>query len=174
MPILYSFLFIIIIAGALVILYAYQFNKLQHSKTKINHAESVVCWGTGKPLREFLYVDDLANLCVFLMNNYSGNETVNAGTGKAVVLSNTSNLFSGDVIAGSTESPAFIAGAVSLKAASSITIIIVPKAAAMSAIMPTESLPTPTMARIRRPLRSNMRKIKSSMRSTNSSPTSHI
>lgn len=34
------------------------------------------------PLREFLYVDDLANLCVFLMNNYSGNETVNAGTGK--------------------------------------------------------------------------------------------
>ena len=30
-------------------------------------------------MREFLYVDDLANLCVFLMNNYSGNETVNAG-----------------------------------------------------------------------------------------------
>lgn len=42
----------------------------------------VVCWGDGTPLREFLYVDDLANLCVFLMNNYSGNETVNAGTGK--------------------------------------------------------------------------------------------
>ena len=35
-------------------------------------------------MREFLYVDDLANLCVFLMNNYSGNETVNAGTGKEV------------------------------------------------------------------------------------------
>ena len=42
MPILYSFLFIIIIAGALVILYAYQFNKLQHSKTKINHAEMLI------------------------------------------------------------------------------------------------------------------------------------
>lgn len=42
----------------------------------------VVCWGDGSPLREFLYVDDLADLCVFLMNNYSGNETVNAGTGK--------------------------------------------------------------------------------------------
>lgn len=42
----------------------------------------VVCWGDGSPLREFLYVDDLANLCVFLMNHYSGNETVNAGTGK--------------------------------------------------------------------------------------------
>lgn len=38
--------------------------------------------GDGGPLREFLYVDDLADLCVFLMNNYSGNETVNAGTGK--------------------------------------------------------------------------------------------
>lgn len=45
-------------------------------------AESVTCWGDGSPLREFLYVDDLANLCVFLMNNYSGEETVNAGTGK--------------------------------------------------------------------------------------------
>ena len=44
--------------------------------------EEVVCWGDGSPLREFLYVDDLANLCVFLMNNYSGDETVNAGTGK--------------------------------------------------------------------------------------------
>lgn len=42
----------------------------------------VTCWGDGSALREFLYVDDLANLCVFLMNNYSGNETVNAGTGK--------------------------------------------------------------------------------------------
>ena len=45
-------------------------------------APSVTCWGDGTPLREFLYVDDLANLCVFLMNHYSGNETVNAGTGK--------------------------------------------------------------------------------------------
>lgn len=44
--------------------------------------KSVTCWGDGSPLREFLYVDDLANLCVFLMNNYSGGETVNAGTGK--------------------------------------------------------------------------------------------
>lgn len=45
-------------------------------------AQYVTCWGDGSPLREFLYVDDLADLCVFLMNNYSGNETVNAGTGK--------------------------------------------------------------------------------------------
>ncbi len=46
--------------------------------------KEVTCWGDGTPMREFLYVDDLANLCVFLMNNYSGNETVNAGTSKEV------------------------------------------------------------------------------------------
>lgn len=48
--------------------------------------EEVTCWGDGSPLREFLYVDDLANLCVFLMNHYSGNETVNAGTGKELTI----------------------------------------------------------------------------------------
>ena len=47
---------------------------------------SVTCWGDGTPLREFLYVDDLADLCLFLMNNYSGNETVNAGTGKEITI----------------------------------------------------------------------------------------
>lgn len=41
----------------------------------------VTCWGDGSPLREFLYVDDLANLCVFLMNNYTGEDIINAGTG---------------------------------------------------------------------------------------------
>ena len=49
-------------------------------------ADCVTCWGDGSPFREFLYVDDLANLCVFLMNHYSGNETVNAGTGKEVTI----------------------------------------------------------------------------------------
>lgn len=51
-------------------------------EAKETGATTVTCWGDGSPLREFLYVDDLANLCVFLMNHYSGNETVNAGTGK--------------------------------------------------------------------------------------------
>lgn len=55
-------------------------------EAKVSGAPSVTCWGDGSPLREFLYVDDLANLCVFLMNNYSGNETVNAGTGKEVTI----------------------------------------------------------------------------------------
>ena len=53
-------------------------------EAKENGVKEVTCWGDGTPMREFLYVDDLANLCVFLMNNYSGNETVNAGTGKEV------------------------------------------------------------------------------------------
>ena len=48
--------------------------------------EKVVCWGDGSPLREFLYVDDLADLCVKLMNEYSGNETVNAGSGKELTI----------------------------------------------------------------------------------------
>ena len=52
----------------------------------------VICWGDGSPLREFLYVDDLANLCVFLMNNYSGNETINAGTGKELSIKELANL----------------------------------------------------------------------------------
>ena len=52
----------------------------------------VTCWGDGSPLREFLYVDDLANLCVFLMNNYSGDETVNAGTGKELTIKELTEL----------------------------------------------------------------------------------
>ena len=48
--------------------------------------DEVTCWGDGSPLREFLYVDDLADLCVFLMNHYSGSETVNAGTGRELTI----------------------------------------------------------------------------------------
>lgn len=47
---------------------------------------TVTCWGDGSPLREFMYVDDLASLCLFLMLNYSGEETVNAGTGKELTI----------------------------------------------------------------------------------------
>lgn len=55
-------------------------------EAKLEGKNSVTCWGDGSPLREFLYVDDLANLCVYLMNNYSGSETVNAGTGKELTI----------------------------------------------------------------------------------------
>ena len=50
-------------------------------EAKKNDENEVVVWGTGKPIREFLYVDELANACIFLMNHYSGNEIVNIGTG---------------------------------------------------------------------------------------------
>lgn len=53
---------------------------------------SVSCWGTGKALREFLYVDDLADACLFLMNNYSGDETVNVGTGKELSIKELTEL----------------------------------------------------------------------------------
>ena len=61
-------------------------------EAKVEGKTSVTCWGDGSPMREFLYVDDLANLCVFLMNNYSGNETVNAGTGKEISIKDLTKL----------------------------------------------------------------------------------
>ncbi len=66
-------------------------------EAKVEGKKSVTCWGDGSPLREFLYVDDLAELCVFLMNNYSGNETVNAGTGKELTIKSLTELVAGVV-----------------------------------------------------------------------------
>lgn len=60
-------------------------------------AAEVVCWGTGKPLREFLYVDDLADACLFLMDHYSGNETVNVGSGKEVTIKELADMIAGIV-----------------------------------------------------------------------------
>ena len=53
---------------------------------KVNNLPSVELWGTGSPLREFLYVDDMADACVFLLENYSGEQHVNIGTGKEVTI----------------------------------------------------------------------------------------
>ena len=61
-------------------------------EAKVAGLHEVTCWGDGSPLREFLYVDDLADLCVFLMNHYSGNETVNAGTGKELSIKQLTEL----------------------------------------------------------------------------------
>lgn len=66
-------------------------------EAKINGDKYVTCWGDGTPMREFLYVDDLAELCVFLMNSYSGNETVNAGTGKEISIKELTGLVAGVV-----------------------------------------------------------------------------
>ena len=55
-------------------------------EAKLNHAPSVELWGTGTPLREFLYVDDMADACVFLLENYNGEQHVNIGTGKEITI----------------------------------------------------------------------------------------
>ena len=55
-------------------------------EAKLEGKDSVEIWGTGTPKREFLYVDDLADACVFLMNVYSGSEIVNIGTGQDVTI----------------------------------------------------------------------------------------
>lgn len=55
-------------------------------EAKINRMPTVELWGTGKPLREFLYVDDMADACVTLLENYSGEEHVNIGTGKEITI----------------------------------------------------------------------------------------
>lgn len=61
-------------------------------EAKENNLPKVTIWGTGKPLREFLYVDDLADACIYLMNTYSGNETVNLGTGKELKIAELAEL----------------------------------------------------------------------------------
>jgi len=55
---------------------------------KLANAKGVVMWGTGSPMREFLYVDDLADACVHLMETYDENEIVNIGTGEDVTIKN--------------------------------------------------------------------------------------
>ena len=53
-------------------------------EAKVNHQPTVEVWGTGTPLREFIYVDDMADACIFLMENYDGEQHVNIGTGEEV------------------------------------------------------------------------------------------
>jgi GDP-L-fucose synthase len=55
-------------------------------EAKLSGASNVVVWGTGTPLREFLYVEDLADACVYLMKNYSGAQLINIGTGEDITI----------------------------------------------------------------------------------------
>ena len=51
---------------------------------KVNKSKEALIWGTGKPKREFLYVDDLADACIYLMDNYSEEVHINIGTGEDI------------------------------------------------------------------------------------------
>jgi GDP-L-fucose synthase len=55
-------------------------------EAKINNSPNIVVWGSGKPMREFLHVDDIADACMFLMENYNDGEIVNVGTGQDVTI----------------------------------------------------------------------------------------
>jgi GDP-L-fucose synthase len=73
-------------------------------EAKMAHAPTVTCWGTGSPLREFLYADDLARACVFLLKNYSEEQFINVGSGSDLTVRDlTENVkrivgFEGDIV----------------------------------------------------------------------------
>ena len=58
---------------------------------KINNSSSVELWGDGSPLREFMYVDDLADACLFLLEHYDSSEPINIGTGEEVSIKELAN-----------------------------------------------------------------------------------
>lgn len=64
---------------------------------KKSNAQSVTCWGTGAPLREFLYADDLARACVFLMENYSDEQFINIGYGSDISIRELAEVVKGIV-----------------------------------------------------------------------------
>ena len=66
-------------------------------EAKLSGASNVVVWGTGTPLREFLYVEDLADACVYLMKNYSGDQLINIGTGEDITIAEFARLVAGAV-----------------------------------------------------------------------------
>ena len=55
-------------------------------EAKVTNAPTITCWGTGAPFREFLYADDLAQACLFLMQNYSDEQIINVGYGSDVTM----------------------------------------------------------------------------------------
>jgi GDP-L-fucose synthase len=72
-------------------------------EAKVEEKDIVEIWGTGTPMREFLYVDDLADACVYLMNNYNSSEIVNIGIGEDLTIKDLAYLvkevvgFNGDI-----------------------------------------------------------------------------
>ncbi|MBN2425508.1 MAG: GDP-L-fucose synthase [Calditrichaceae bacterium] len=63
-------------------------------EAKVNGSPSVEIWGTGSPKREFLHVDDMAEACIFLLNNYDGSQFVNIGCGEDITIKDLAGLMS--------------------------------------------------------------------------------
>lgn len=61
-------------------------------EAKVRGQPSVICWGTGKPLREFLYADDLARACLFLVRHYDDPEPINIGSGSEISIRHLAEL----------------------------------------------------------------------------------
>ncbi|AQS03696.1 GDP-L-fucose synthase [Clostridium beijerinckii] len=78
-------------------------------EAKINNATEVVVWGSGMPLREFLYSEDMADACIYLMETYEGNEFFNIGTGKELTIKELAELiketvgYDGEIVWDSTK-----------------------------------------------------------------------
>lgn len=67
---------------------------MKYHNAKLNQTPQIELWGSGKPLREFIYVDDLADACIFVINNYSGEEHINIGTGEEISILELAQLVS--------------------------------------------------------------------------------
>ena len=78
-------------------------------EAKLRKAKNILLWGSGSPYREFLHVDDLADACLFLMENYNSSEIINVGTGKDLTIKELSEMmkkiigFEGNIIFDSTK-----------------------------------------------------------------------
>tara|TARA_B100001059_G_C17291044_1_gene312760 strand:+ start:30 stop:398 length:369 start_codon:yes stop_codon:yes gene_type:complete len=66
-------------------------------EAKLNNLETVDVWGTGKPKREFLYVEDLASDCLFLLQNRNDNEIINVGREKDISIKELADIISNTV-----------------------------------------------------------------------------
>jgi len=69
----------------------------RYDLARLNRDEEVTNWGSGSALREFLYVDDLAEACIFLLENYDGDSQVNVGTGSDLSIKDLANLIAEEV-----------------------------------------------------------------------------
>ena len=78
-------------------------------QAKETGAKQIELWGSGQALREFIYVDDLADACIFLMNRYSGNDHINVGSGHEITILDLAKMigrlvgFSGEIVCDTTK-----------------------------------------------------------------------